>query len=184
MIRAVQAAPAEPIFDGSRLLALSGFLKKGSRAFETVVRGGSMGNALPDGSHIRVRFVSESEYVKGSVVAYVAQDRIIAHRVLRCVTSRGKRYLLTRGDSTALCDSPVPVEAAIGVVTHFETNEHWRPVPPLPSRPLGFRIRDAISFGMIAAVAKVSPHAARWIAQRLIALRAMRSRRKAAQVGA
>jgi signal peptidase I len=185
VIRAAQAASAA--FDGNRLVAFSGFLKQGSREFETVVRGGSMGPALPNGSGIRVRFASDSEYVKGAVVAYVAHDRIIAHRIVHRIVSHGKAYLLTRGDSTVLCDSPVSVSVVVGLVTHFASDGEWLPVAPLALRPLAFRFRATFIAWTIAAIARFSPRAAQLLALRLIALRAMLSKRlpvrSAPQVG-
>src|SRR5580704_14366810 len=99
------------VVDGERLLAFSSFLKKGSCEFESTVSGGSMGKALPAGSRIRVRFTSDAHLVAGQVVTYVANARIVAHRLMKTVTSRGERYVITCGDGMVCCDAPMPVSA-------------------------------------------------------------------------
>jgi hypothetical protein len=156
------------VLNRERLLAFSSFLKDGSREFGSWVRGRSMGNVLPDGSQIRVRMVPERDLAIGQVVAYVTEDRMVVHRLVRFTKSRDDHYLITRGDATVCCDRPVLASSVIGVVTEHRSTGVWEPVSPSQDRgsTVGW-IASAISVG-IGGLVRLSPRFADRMAIRLI----------------
>jgi hypothetical protein len=156
------------VLNRERLLALSSFLKDGTTEFGSSVRGRSMGKALPDGSHIHVRLVPQRDLRVGQVVAYVAEDRMVVHRVVRLATWHQDQYLVTRGDATVVCDRPVLALSVVGVVTDHCTIDVWEPVGAPPVR--GFlvnRMASAIS-ALLGGLVQLSPQLADWAARRMI----------------
>jgi hypothetical protein len=81
--------------DKQAILALSSFLRRGPWEFETPVRGRSMGRDLPEGSQIRVRFATDNQLRAVQIVVYVSKYGVVAHRLVRRVTSRGISFLIT-----------------------------------------------------------------------------------------
>lgn len=158
----------ESVFDSERLLALSSLLKKGSREFEFLLRGKSMGCTLPDGSRIRVRLAEGDRFTIGQVLTYVAKDQVVAHRLVRSVKSGGKEYLITRGDATVCCDWPVPAVSVLGIVIGFSAAGLWQPVGQPPERWFGFRSMASLISSLVANILKVSPAAAVWTAKCII----------------
>jgi hypothetical protein len=156
------------VLNRERLLALSSFLKDGTTEFGSSVRGRSMGKALPDGSRIHVRLVPQRDLRVGQVVAYVAADRMVVHRVVRLATWHEDQYLVTRGDATVVCDRPVLALSVVGVVTDHCTIDVWEPVGAPPVR--GFlvdRMASAIS-AILGALVQLSPQLADWAARYMI----------------
>jgi hypothetical protein len=156
------------VLNRERLLALSSFLKDGTTEFGSSVRGRSMGKALPDGSRIHVRLVPQHDLRVGQVVAYVAEDRMVVHRVVWLATWHQDQYLITRGDATVVCDRPVLALSVVGVVTDRCTTDVWEPVGAPPVR--GFfmnRTASAIS-AILGGLVQLSPHLADWTARRII----------------
>jgi hypothetical protein len=168
--------PSGTALDSERLLALSSLLSKGSREFESSVRGRSMGSILPDGSRIRISFATGHKFVAGQIVAYVAKDRIVAHRLLRCATSHGGHYLITRGDATLCCDLPVLASSVIGIVSEFWTDGSWQPVGPQCRRWFGFRWTASVISGMVAVLVKLNPGVATWMAGFMIRIHSLGTR--------
>jgi hypothetical protein len=156
------------VINRERLLALSSFLKDGTTEFASSVRGRSMGRALPDGSRIHIRFVPPSEVKIGQVVAYVAEDRMVVHRLVRLATWHQDQYLITRGDATVVCDRPVLASSVVGVVTDHCTTDIWEPVGAPCVR--GFLVNrtavaiSAILFGLV----QLRPRLADWTARSII----------------
>jgi hypothetical protein len=161
------------VFDRDRLLAFSHFLKKRSCEFESTVLGESMGEAVPPGSRIRVRFASDADLIAGQIVAYVANDRIVAHRLVRMATSRGGRYVIACGDGTVCCDAPMPVSVVIGILTELRSNGIWKPVPQSQPRSLGFRLLGDVFSRVVLAALWLDPQFSSWVAARLIQTHAM-----------
>ena len=156
------------VLNRERLLALSRFLQDGTTEFGSSVRGRSMGKALPDGSRIHVRLVPQRDLRVGQVVAYVAEDRMVVHRVVRLATWHQDQYLVTRGDATVVCDRPVLIMSVVGVVTDHCTLDVWEPVGAPPVR--GFlvnRMASAIS-AILGGLVQLSPQLADWAARRMI----------------
>jgi hypothetical protein len=82
---------------------------------EVEVRGDCMAPGLADGD--RVRVAAARFYWPGDVVVFRAPDgRLLAHRVLGCRLYGGGLALVTRGDSCAVHDAPVPLSRVLGRV--------------------------------------------------------------------
>ena len=156
------------VFDSERLLALSSLLRKGSREFEFFLQGKSMEPSLPDGSCIRVRLAADDQFIVGQVLTFVAEDRVMAHRLVRSVKSGNKEYLITRGDATVCCDWPVPATSLLGIVIGFSSPGVWQPIGPAPERWFGFRWLAFLISSLVANILRVSPSAAVWTAKRII----------------
>lgn len=94
--------------------ALRGFAREGTVAVR--VRGGCMEPAIADGGQVQV--AAARLYWPGDVVVWSAPDGgLVAHRLLGYRLHRGSLALVTRGDSAALHDSPVPLNRVLGRVT-------------------------------------------------------------------
>jgi hypothetical protein len=158
-------------FDREWLLALSSLLKKNSREIESCVRGGSMGSALPEGSRIRIRFSTADSFVAGQIVTYIAQDRLVAHRIVQSATSYDDHYVITRGDGTVFCDAPVRTSSVIGIVTEFRNNERWQPVGPPADRGRGSGLVAAAISGMVVTLLRLNPRFSSWFAARMVEIR-------------
>jgi hypothetical protein len=159
------------VFDRERLLALSSLLKKTSREFESCVRGGSMGSVLPEGSRIRIRFSTADSFVAGQIVTYIAEDRLVAHRMVRSATSFDDHYIVTRGDCTVCCDAPVRTSSVIGIVTEFRNNERWQPVGPPADRGRGSRLVATVISGMVVTLLRLNPGFSCWVAACMVDIR-------------
>lgn len=159
-----------PGFDGERLLALSNLMRKKPREVEFQLQGHSMGSALPDGSRIRVRLGHAGGFSPGRVLAYVAKDRILVHRLVRSVKCGCRQYLIMRGDATVCCDLPVPVSSVLGVVIEFSRAGPWQPVGPPVKRWFGFRGLAVAIAGVVGVLLRVSPSCSVWTAKRIIAI--------------
>jgi signal peptidase I len=93
------------------------------------VTGTSMLPAVWPGDILRVRPAAEVSPGKGSVVLFLREGRLCAHRVV----GRSSAQLITCGDAVPDCDAPVAVADVLGVVTGLiREGESERP-PGLPS---------------------------------------------------
>jgi signal peptidase I len=102
--------------DSVRLAALCDLLQGGERDAWVTLEGGSMLPTIEPGSRLRLRCVREAIQI-GDIVAYVAQDRLIVHRLLRIVEEpSGARRFILRGDGNRDLDDPVAMEAIVGTV--------------------------------------------------------------------
>jgi hypothetical protein len=157
--------------DNERILALSTFLRSGALEFDTWVRGGSMGTALPEGSKIRIRFAKENQLTVGQIVVYVSKYGVVAHRLVRCANSNGVQYLITRGDATVCCDVPTQSSAVFGIVTEFLSGGSWQPVPPPAPRWFGFRVVASAISGFVWTALRVNPQISCLIAKQVARIR-------------
>jgi hypothetical protein len=160
--------PNGVVLSRERLLALSSFLKDGSTEFGSSVHGHSMGKALPDGSRIHVRFVPQRELTLGQVVAYIVEDRMVAHRLVQFTTWHQNPYLITRGDATVCCDLPVPVSSVLGVVTEYCKTDAWEPVGAPPVRSFLLDRTAAAVSAVVGGLVRLNPRMADWTARRII----------------
>jgi hypothetical protein len=124
---------APGINDLARLRAVTG----NSRAvIHSVVRGASMGIAIPDGARVRIRSGSEDMWRVGKVIAFLAGSRLMAHRVVyEGQRGAAKHFVLTQGDGNWLCDPPVNRSTVVGEVEAFATGDEWHPIAPARIRP-------------------------------------------------
>lgn len=131
------------------------------RPVESVVRGASMGAALPDGCRIRIAWPgADAQWVPGQVVAFLGGSRVMVHRIAHAARGAAARgYLVTYGDGNWFCDPPVESAALAGRVEEHEVAGEWRPVAPAD---LGFARRATLraSAWMLRALVERSPRAA------------------------
>ena len=84
--------------------------------------------AIPPGARIRIVPDRPSPAV-GTTVAMVTPGGLVAHRVIgRGRLPWNRRFVLTQGDGTVLCDPPVPVELVLGEVRAWLYDGEWREV--------------------------------------------------------
>ncbi|HSF42168.1 MAG TPA: S24/S26 family peptidase [Thermoanaerobaculia bacterium] len=94
--------------------ALRGFAREGTVSVR--VRGDCMVPFLADGSQVEV--AAARLYWPGDVVVWSAPEGgLVAHRLLGYRLHRGALALVTRGDSAAVHDSPVPLSRVLGRVS-------------------------------------------------------------------
>jgi hypothetical protein len=94
--------------------ALRGFAREG--AVSVRVRGDCMAPFLADGSQVEV--TAARLYWPGDVVVWSAPEGgLVAHRLLGYRLHRGTLALVTRGDSAAVHDPPVPLSRVLGRVS-------------------------------------------------------------------
>jgi len=91
--------------------------------------GSSMGAAIPDGARIRIRTGQDDSWHVGTVIAFLAGSRLMAHRIVY-EGQRGlaRHFILTQGDSNWLCDPPVNRSTVVGEVDAFLADGEWRAV--------------------------------------------------------
>lgn len=94
--------------------ALRGFAREGTVSVR--VRGGCMAPVLADGSPVNV--TAARLYWPGDVIVWSAPEGgLVAHRLLGYRLHRGSLALVTRGDSAAVHDPPVPLSRVLGRVS-------------------------------------------------------------------
>lgn len=121
--------------------ALRGFAREGTVSVR--VRGDCMAPVLADGSPVEV--AAARLYWPGDVIVWSAPEGgLVAHRLLGYRFHQGSLALLTRGDSAAVHDSPVPLSRVLGRVSGI-------PVP------LSARGRAVLAFFGIALQRLVRP---------------------------
>lgn len=103
---APEAPPVAVVDEALRLLAAEG-------GFEITIRGGSMGQRMPDGTRLRLR--RPGLLLPGDVVAVRSGERLLVHRVLGAAPGRGGWKLLTQGDASARHDGWLEATDVIGV---------------------------------------------------------------------
>lgn len=105
-------------------------LQRSGHEIESSVTGRSMEPAIPSGAHIRI-VPSLALPPIGTTVAIVTPGGLVAHRlVARGRLPWNRRFVLTQGDGTAVCDPPLPAELILGTVTEWRLAETWYRVPP------------------------------------------------------
>ena len=146
-------------------VALAAMLKRAGSAVESTVRGSSMGRTLPPGTRIRITCAADAAYRPGAVVAFLAGDALIGHRVVARSRDRRRRdVLVTRGDAVMLCDPPIDPALVLGEVTARQEPAGWTALPaPVRRGPIA-RAVAALALGAVRALAWVD----REIASRLM----------------
>jgi hypothetical protein len=146
--------------DPQRTLAVADSLRGSGRRIESTVSGSSMGAGLPPGSRIRIDLVPRPVCEAGEVIAYVAGDQIIVHRVLhRGRAGRARGHLIAFGDAVLVPDPPVQIAYVLGPVTEVWQAERWTPTAgPLP-RSTHARLVRALLAALSTAGLYLSPRA-------------------------
>lgn len=136
--------------DSTEIRAAARLLRHTHKEIESTVSGVSMGATIPDGSTIRISCDHPEEMSVGQVIAFLDSGGLVAHRIIaRGCGRRGRRFLVTRGDGTSLCDAPVQNADVVGTVTEYKNSNGWCQIPA-PQRFLG--VRGAVASGLVNAV--------------------------------
>ena len=135
-------------------------LRAAEREIESTVRGESMGDTLPAGARILIR--GGAPVRLGAIVAFVAGESLVAHRLIHRGSGRGGAYLVTQGDGRTLCDPPIETAAVLGVVTAWRMTEEspWRPPAGAPRRGPAARSISAAVRALVRAALAVDVRAA------------------------
>jgi hypothetical protein len=121
--------------DRDRARAATALLRRSGGEIESTIEGRSMGTTLVAGTRIRIADRRHADLSAGAVVAFLANGRLIGHRVVgRSRDRHGREALLTRGDGCTLCDPPVEHALVVGEITAWHGADGWRPLPPEPRR--------------------------------------------------
>lgn len=146
------------------LSAIAALLKHTHAHVESQVQGGSMGATLPPGARIRLSCRETADYRTDDVIVYVQGSGLVAHRLVgRGRRGRARGYFITRGDASATCDPPVPIERAVGLVTGWRRAdaEAWQPVGPPTTRSWPSALIATISHAAIGTLLEIHPPLAR-----------------------
>lgn len=124
-----------------------------------------MGDSVPDGSRIRIRWTG-GDYHPGQIVACLDHGFLFAHRIVHV----RRDTIVTRGDGWILCDPPLPVSEVIGEVITCCVDGIWRPPAVEAARSLSGARAARRQVCIIAACLRVSPAFSRFITRRMIGL--------------
>jgi hypothetical protein len=122
---------------GSRLRAVLRDLAR-ERPVALTVKGDCMAPRLRDGQ--RVEVAAARLYWPGDIVAFATpQGRIALHRLLGYRLLRGRLACVTRGDRSAVADSPVPPDRLLG-----------RTMTPPPMADRARAVRALLAMALVA----------------------------------
>lgn len=150
-------APARPVPAGS----VAPLLRAAGRELESTVHGESMGVTLPAGARIRIQ--CGAPFRQGMIVAFVAGESLVAHRLIHRSAGGNGGHLVTQGDARTLCDPPIVADAVLGVVTGWRMTDEspWRapreaprlaPVARAVSATVRVLVRAALTLDVRAAL--------------------------------
>jgi hypothetical protein len=164
--------------------------RKAQGVLECQLRGGSMGQAIPAGSRIRISFVDPASYHTGQVIAFLTGNSMCVHRIVYCGRwRRARHYLLTQGDRCLLPDAPVSVTSVLGPVTEYAQEGPWQPPATPQRRQLIPRLSAFVVLMALAAGLEIHVQMAQWLAvqlwraERLCARVRARVQRRATRAG-
>jgi hypothetical protein len=154
--------------DLARLRAVTG---RTHVMIESQVQGASMGAAIPDGAHIRIRAGQAEGLCAGKVIAFLTKSRVMVHRVVY----EGRRgaachFVLTQGDGNWLCDPPVERSCIVGEVQSLATEGEWRPIGA-PRIHIFRRLVARVSQASMRLALDYNPAFAVWISRPISRLR-------------
>ena len=135
-------------------------LRAAGRKVESTVQGESMGATLAAGARILIRCGAPVE--PGMIVAFLAGESMVAHRLMHVVAARSGGFLVTQGDARTLCDPPIDAGAVVGVVTAWRMTdeEPWRPTRDAPRRAPVAHATSAIVRALVRAALALDIRAA------------------------
>ncbi len=135
-----------------RVRRLAPVLRRARSTFEVDLTGSSMHPTMPDGSRIFVQCDPNPEPAPGDIVALLASNHVVAHRVVyRGRRGRAAEYLITCGDAARFVDAPQPVQNVLGIVTKVLREGKWV-IPPERPLPIDRRGLHALYFRMLCTV--------------------------------
>jgi hypothetical protein len=127
--------------DPLRTLAVADSLRGPDHCIDSTVSGFSMGASLPPGSRIRIALHPPTGHAAGEVIAYLAGNQVIVHRVLHCGRAgAARRFLIARGDATLVPDPPIELRHVLGPVTGVWRAGGWVPAPGPSARSARARV--------------------------------------------
>ena len=122
----IRRPATQVIGDLARLRAVTG---KTHVVIESQVQGASMGTAIPDGAHIRIRAGQAEGLCAGKVIAFCTRSRVMVHRVVyEGRRGAARHFVITQGDGNWLCDPPVERSCIVGEVQSLASEGEWRPI--------------------------------------------------------
>ncbi len=138
--------------------ALLALLRRTGAVSECVVRGGSMGRAIPDGAEVRIHFDGGAGAREGDAVALLlADDALTVHRLHARGQGRGRGLVITVGDANLFPDAPLREDAVLGTVTGMRTTGGaWASIPADAEGPITRGVRTATS-AVLAQGVRVHP---------------------------
>lgn len=160
-------APLLPLHSDLFQAAIARF-RKAQGILECQLRGGSMGQAIPAGSRIRISFVDPGSYHTGQIIAFLTGNGMCVHRIVYCGRWRhARQYLLTQGDRCILPDVPVPMASVLGPVTEYAQEGYWQPpAAPQQRQPMP-RLLACVVRMALAAGLEIHVQLAQWLAVQL-----------------
>jgi hypothetical protein len=149
-----------------RILSMLPLLRRPGSTIECSFRGGSMRPAVPARSRLRIDTAAHEACPVGTVVAYLAGDTVMVHRVVyRGRSRRARGHLIMCGDRLVIPDPPVARSWILGPVVGVQTNGHWFSPGP-PYRRLPARVTASMLAVVVGALLEVDVRLARgalWI---------------------
>jgi hypothetical protein len=132
-------------------------LKQRRDPFEAPVRGISMGDAIPNESHVRIEPLALRNMATGDVVVFRDGERLVGHRL----TFRARGYAIMLGDGYRVPDLPVRDDAVVGRVVAIQSGGEWKSIDARPHVP----VTTSIAVVMASAGLLISP----WLARKIVA---------------
>jgi hypothetical protein len=117
--------------------------------------------AVPARSILRIGVADGDNCTIGRIVAYMAGDIVMVHRVVyRGRSRRGRGHLILCGDRRVIPDLPVDERRILGPVIAVQKDGVWsRPGPPY--RPLSARIAAFVLARLSGALLEIDARLAR-----------------------
>jgi signal peptidase I len=146
--------------DPARILTVASRLRAPDRTIESTVLGMSMGRTIPAGSRIRIDLGPPRRYAPGEVIAFVAGEHVVVHRVVRRARRGPREYMLTRGDAALAPDPPIGADRVLGAVTAIHQDGQWTSVARRAWRPFPTRVLTSVVCALVVGALHASPRAA------------------------
>jgi hypothetical protein len=164
----IRRPATQVIGDLARLRAVTG---KTHVVIESQVQGASMGTAIPDGAHIRIRAGEAEELHTGKVIAFLTKSRVMVHRVVyEGRRGAARHFVITQGDGNWLCDPPVERSCIVGEVQSLAFEGEWRPIGAA-RMPVFRRLVARTSQALMRLALDCNPAFAVWISRPISRLR-------------
>jgi hypothetical protein len=151
----------------ARILSVLPLLRRPGSTLECHFQGGSMRPAIPARSRLRIDTAAHDACNVGSVVAYLAGETVMVHRVVyRGRSRRARGHLIMCGDRLVIPDPPVERSWILGPVVGIQKEGHWFSPGP-PYRRLPARVTAAVLAALVGALLEVDVRLARGVVRGL-----------------
>lgn len=129
--------------------------------------------AIPARSQLRIDTAAHEACPVGSVVAYLAGETVMVHRVVyRGRSRRARGHLIMCGDRLVIPDPPVDRSWILGPVVGVKTDGRWFSPGP-PYRRLPARVAATVLATVVGALLEIDVRLARGVVRGLDALRTL-----------